>query len=134
MIPIQIVYLFLKILRLVLVYFDDAIFGWCNYLDISSRIDLMLISFLPVVIISFFGWFMVHLFNFIQVKSCISGWGPHNGASEYRMWNKSSVLVRCFDFHYNSGSWIILMCKCLYWENIKRIYCSNYIVSKILWK
>lgn len=25
---------------------------------------------------------MVHLFNFIQVKSCISGWGPHNGASD----------------------------------------------------
>lgn len=42
----------------------------------------MLISFLPVVIISFFDWFMVHLFNFIQVKSRISGWGPHNGASE----------------------------------------------------
>lgn len=44
----------------------------------------MLISFLPVVIISFFGWFMVHLFNFIQVKSCISGWGPHNGASDIK--------------------------------------------------
>lgn len=92
----------------------------------------MLISFLPVVIISFFGWFMVHLFNFIQVKSCISGWGPHNGASDIECEIKVVFLVGCFDFHYNSGSWIILMCKCLYWENIKRIYCSNYIVSKIL--
>lgn len=31
-----------------------------------------------------------------------------------------------------SSSWVILMCKCLFWKNIKRIYRSNYIVFQII--